>query len=71
LAGAALGSLAEGMPLRQSLNVQILPTNGIPVAIEYALRSYEIVQQIVAETRAPIVGAILLIPELNTSTSNR
>jgi Zn-dependent protease with chaperone function len=71
LLGAALGSLASGIALLQSLHVELPPPKGIPVERDEAPRLHEIVTRLAAETGAPKIGAILLITEPNAGVTSR
>lgn len=70
LVGAALGSFASGIALLQSLNVHIPPPKGIPILREDAPQPHTIVEQLAAETNAPRIDSILLIPEANASITS-
>ena len=71
LIGAALGSLASGIALLQSLNVHIPPPKGIPIRREDAPQLHTVVEQLAAETNAPRIDSILLIPEANAGIASR
>lgn len=71
LVGAALGSFASGIALLQSLNVHIPPPKGIPILREDAPQLHTVVEQLAAETNAPRIDSILLIPEANASITSR
>jgi Zn-dependent protease with chaperone function len=71
LAGAALGSFVSGIALLQSLNVYIPPPKGIPIPREDAPQLHAVVEELTAETNAPRIDSILLIPEANASISSR
>jgi len=71
LIGAALGSLASGIALLQSLNVHIPPPKGIPILCEDAPQLHAVVDQLAAGTNAPRIDSILLIPEANASITSR
>ncbi len=71
LLGAALGSLASGIGLLQSLNVQLPAPKGMPIFLKDAPLLHETVHQLAAEAGAPKIDAILLIPEPNASISSQ
>ena len=71
LVGAALGSFASGIALLQSLNIQIPPPKGIPILREDAPQLHAVVEQLTAETKAPRIDSILLIPEANAGITSR
>ena len=71
LIGAALGSLASGIALLQSLNVHIPPPKGIPIGREDAPQLHAVIEELIEETKAPRIDSILLIPEANASISSR
>ena len=71
LIGAALGSLASGIALLQSLNVDIPPPKGIPILREDAPQLHAVVAKLTSETNAPRIDSILLIPEANACITSR
>jgi Zn-dependent protease with chaperone function len=71
LVAAGLGSFASGFALLQSLNVQIPPPKGILIPREDAPQLHAVVEELTAETKAPRIDSILLIPEANASITSR
>lgn len=71
LIGAALGSMASGIALLQSLHVELPPPKGIPVERENAPQLHEFVAQLAAEAGATKIDAVLLIAEANASVASR
>jgi len=67
----ALGSLASGIALLQSLHVEIPPPKGIPVRREDAPHLHATVEKLVEESGAPQIDEILLIVEPNASLASR
>jgi Zn-dependent protease with chaperone function len=71
LAGAAVGSIVSALALLQSLNVHIPPPKGIPIRREDATHLHSLVEQLIAETKAPKIDSILLTAEPNAAITSR
>jgi Zn-dependent protease with chaperone function len=71
LIGAALGSLASGVALLQSLHVELPAPKGVPVPREDAPVLHDLVEELATKTGASRVATILVIPEPNACITSR